>query len=95
MVIDDLHDPAGSRLDKYRSLVDNRVSIAADAVLGWNPIIGHTGLWQDSADPNLFLIAIGLRALGDDILTELRLLLVGNAPDNCTAHCANRGAPKE
>jgi hypothetical protein len=57
-------------------------------------MIGHAGFRENRANANFFPIGVGRNLLGGHILTELRLLLVGNAANDRTRDTAYRGADR-
>src|SRR4051812_46297307 len=58
-LLDDLDDAVGARLDQHGSAVHDGVAIIAHAVFRRHLVIGHSGLGQHGADPDLVAISVG------------------------------------
>jgi hypothetical protein len=58
-LLDHFDDAVRPRVHKNRPIVDDSVSIFADAVFLRNIVIGHARLGQNSAYPNVLIVAVG------------------------------------
>src|SRR5665213_1113907 len=76
VLLDDLDDAAGARLDQDRATVHDRVAIfTRGGVFRRHVVIGDALLGEHRANPNILAVLIGRAALLDDIAVEARAVI--------------------
>src|ERR1700738_2267372 len=89
MLIDDLDNPVGARVDQNRPVVHDRVAIIPGAIFRRHCVIGDALLRQYSADPDILAILIGRATLLDHILAKTGALIDAQNAGDATDHTAN------
>jgi hypothetical protein len=89
VLLDDLDNPVGARIDQNRAAVHDRVAIVPDAVFRRHVVIGDAVVRQNRADPDVIAILIGGAALLDDITAKAGTLIDAEHAGDATDHAAN------
>jgi hypothetical protein len=92
VLLDDLDDPMGARIDQNRTVVHDRVTIIAGAVFRRHLIIGDAFLRQDRANSDVLAILIGGATLLGDVTVKTGTLIDAQNPGDSTDHAANDAA---
>src|SRR5665213_1530076 len=93
VLLDDLDDAAGARLDQDRATVHDRVAIfTRGGVFRRHVVIGDALLGEHRANPNILAVLIGRAALLDDIAVEARAVIDAENAVDATDHPANDAA---
>jgi len=58
LLVDDLDNPAGVRIDEHGMIVYNRVSIVVDTIFRRNIVVGHAGFRQNGTHSDLLIIVV-------------------------------------
>ena len=88
-LVDDLNDFMGPRVYKNRLIVDNRVTIYLDAILGRHVIILDALHRQNGAGSQRFIIAVRLMMLVDDVIAKTRTLINAEQTVDAARHPAD------
>jgi hypothetical protein len=83
-------------INKHRSIVDDRVTILANAIFLRNFVVGNARFGKLSADPYITVIAVRWPMFFDNITMEARALIYAqnawHAADNSPDRAANNGS---
>jgi hypothetical protein len=92
-LLDHLDYASRARLNQHRSIVDDRIPIIANAVLGRNIVVSDACFRKDRAYPYIAFVAIRRPMFFDDIVTEARTCIhaenalhTADDPSNCAAY---------
>jgi hypothetical protein len=92
VLLDDLDNAVGPRIDQNRTVVHDRVAIIPNAIFRRHIVIGDAFFGQNRADPDVLAILIGRAALLDDIAAKAGTLVHAQNPADATDHPANDAA---
>lgn len=91
-LLDDLDNPVGTRVDQHRAVVHDGVTIIADAIFGWDVIIGDAFVGQHRADAHVIGITVGRDVPLDDIAVKAWPLIDAENPGNAAHHTSDDAA---
>jgi hypothetical protein len=91
-LLDHLNDAARSGVDQNRPVIDDRITIFADAILGWNVIVGDACFRKHCAHPYIPFVAVRGPAFFDDVMTEARTLIGAENASHTTDDPSDRAA---
>src|SRR5471032_3095582 len=89
VLLDDLYNPVGARIDQNRAVVHDRIAIVPRAIFRRHVVIGNALLGQHGADPDILTILIGRPMLFDDIGVKAGPLIDAEHPGDAADHSAN------
>jgi hypothetical protein len=98
LLLDNLNDAVGSRIDQNGATIHDCVSVLARAIFRRHIVIGDTLFGQNRPNSYVFVVLIGRAPLFDDIRMEARPLVdpkdAGDAANDAADHATNNGADR-
>jgi hypothetical protein len=95
LLLDDLDDAVGSRVDQHGAAIHDGVSVLAHAIFRRHIVIGDTLIGEHRPNPYIFVVLIGRAPLFDHIGTEARPLIdpkdAGYSANDAADHATNDG----
>jgi hypothetical protein len=92
ILLDDLDYAARAGVNQKRSVIDDRIAILANAVLGRNLIVGDACFREYRAHPYVTFVAVRGPVFFDDVMTEARTLIDAQNAVYTTNDAADRAA---
>jgi hypothetical protein len=96
LLLDNLDDAVGSRVDQNGATIHDGVSVLAHAILRRHIVIGNARFGEYRPNSYVFVVLIGRAPLFDDIRMEARPLVdpedAGYAANDAADHATHNGA---